>query len=116
MRESCAAAPPFFRSSRHSSVERPCYVRADRMGSEIRIHLERSGVQAWYVSTMGQRRRQALLGEEARELLLHALADAVAVVLWEAVQHELLDVKLDVHAQPPISDSVSGFSSLAYSV
>ena len=96
------------------SVQRPCYLRADRFGSELRIYLEGSGVQARNVSTMGQRRRHAPLGEETRELAFHGVADAV--IMREAVKYELLDVQLDVHVQPPTSDSVSDFSSLAYSV
>lgn len=95
-------------------VQRPCHLSADRFRSVIGIYLERSGVQARDVSSMGQRRRHASLCEEARELAFNGVADAV--VLREAVQHELLDVQLDVHVQLPTSDAVSDFSNLVYSV
>src|SRR5215210_6900786 len=116
MRALYAAVTSSVRSSRHSFVERPGYLLAGGLRSEARVHLERSGVQVRGVSAVRQRRRHAPLGKQARELVFHAVAEAVVAARRETVQHELLDTKLDVHTQPPISASVSGLSSLAHSV
>src|SRR6266566_5154752 len=62
-----------------------------------------------------------LLTEHPRQFALHGLADGIAVFGCETVQHQFLDMQFDVvwlrfHTQPPISASVSDFSSLAYSL
>src|SRR5947209_4285369 len=60
-----------------------------------------------------------LLTEQPRQFALHCLTDCITVIGREAVQYQLLDMQFDIvgsHAQPPISASVSDFSSLAYSL
>src|SRR5262249_18712549 len=88
----------------------------DRLWVAPRVHGKTPAIQLRHLAAPRQFGRYTLLGEQPRQLALHPLADAIAVPGREPVQHQLLDMHLDVrwrHTHPPISPSVSGRSNLA---
>src|SRR5207253_9570337 len=70
-------------------------------------------------SDMGTRRQRGCVADHPRELALDGLSERLFVGRREPVQDECVDRELDPgarHVQPPVSASVSGFSSFAYSL
>src|SRR5262245_11407662 len=65
---------------------------------------------------LGQPIRKPPFGKKPDQLALNRLCDVGAVSDIQSPQHQLFDVKVDIHHQPAISESVRGFSILAYSV
>jgi hypothetical protein len=54
-----------------------------------------AGVEAREFAAAGEGGEGAGLGEERREFSLESVADGVALMGWNAVQHEFLDVQLE---------------------
>ena len=81
-----------------------------------RTERERTGVEMRHVDGTG--RGDAVRGEQSRQFAVHRVADGVALMRIESVQHQLLDVQLDraLHTHPPVSASVSCRSSFVYSL
>lgn len=92
--------------------------RADGGGLHTGRDVELAAVDAGHITAAAQVRRHTLFGKEALQLALHRLGNPVAVARAEAIEDQLLDPQVNAprrHAQPRISASSSGFSSLAYS-
>src|SRR6266481_4599979 len=107
-------AHPLFKPS----IDRVRYLRANRASFYARLHVKRAAVYTLGLVPVAERRMNTLLSKEPWQLSLNCSANGMAVARREAVQHEFFDMQFDVvrlHTQPPISASVSAFSSLVYS-
>src|SRR5258708_18703562 len=99
-------------------IDRVCYLRANRASFCARLHVKRAAVHLFGLVPTAERGMHTLLSKQPCQFALHCRADGGTVARREAVQHEFFDMQFDVvwlHTQPPISASVSAFSSLVYS-
>src|SRR6266852_7465928 len=106
------------RSLLKPSIDRVRYLRANCANFRARLHVKRTAVHALGLVPVAERQVNALLSKEPCQLSLNCSANGMAVARREAMQHEFFDMQFDVvrlHTQPPISASVSAFSSLVYS-
>src|SRR6185369_8815388 len=90
------------------------------IGFRVLLCVKRSRIEPAVACVLHERSAiDQLLGKQSRQFLLERVCNRVTIVRIETVQYELFNVQSDrrsLHHQPPISASVKGFSSFAYSL
>jgi hypothetical protein len=90
---------------------------SNRLGACVLRQMETSQIQTWNIARPESAKvRRRMFAKQRVKLLFNSVSNPVAFGRRKAVKHQFVNVQIDVHDHPPISASVNGRSSFAYSL